>query len=186
MSDQPKNPSSDKPGLILDARNRDVADVVGDYLGGETLVDAFIADSLESRSASKALLQQPPLSESQYGEPQRWKRGKFSASEYRNSLVKCSEDRMKFNDDPVNNRRRYNNASLKVKVIYKERLAALDRALVNESLTARCTAGPGGHMEPEDHSVDAIAVGLAACREIREEGAFRDVITTKPKEEGEE
>lgn len=169
--------------LVLTDKNVDVADVVGDYLGGESLVDAFIKDSLESRSASKALLQnRTPLKDSPFGMTQDYRRMVFRTSEYRGSLVKCYQERMKFTDDEKQNRRRFNNASLHVKVIYTRYLRRMVLSCHNEGIDfplsspfsllkpAVKNVPYGGHIEPEDHSVDSIAVGLGAVREMQEEG----------------
>jgi hypothetical protein len=177
------------PPLVLTDKNVDFADVCGDYLGLGGLVD----DMMESRSASKALLRSPTsLKDTPHGEFQAWRRLPFNTAEYRGRLVRCSEDQLKLTDDLEQNRRRYNSASLKVKVTYKRRLAAWARALDRESMTAQCTVlldinsgwmtrrtqavvkddsgnlhvgftgshllqPPGGHIEPEDHTVDSIA-----------------------------
>jgi hypothetical protein len=141
------------------------------FLGDTSVLDKFIADGLESRSASKALLQNPTaLKDSLQGMSQlhRLRSTPFLTSEYRGRLVACSEDQMKLTTDPVHNRRQYNNASLRVKVAYKRRLAAWARALGKESLTAQCTVTKDNdgrwlsrrtHLATmEDHSVDSIAV----------------------------
>ncbi|MNB58637.1 hypothetical protein D3C87_364650 [compost metagenome] len=153
-------------GLILTARNVDVADAVGDYLGLGALVDGMV----ESRSASKSLLRNPiSLKDTPHGEFQAYRRQPFNTAEYRGRLVKCSEEQMKFTDDLEHNRRQYNSASLKVKVTYKRRLKALARAIGNESMTARCMQPPGGHIEPEDHIVDATRVALSSSGLLRKQ-----------------
>jgi hypothetical protein len=166
------------------------------FLKDTGVLSQFIADGLESRSASKALLQNPhSLKDTPQGMSQihRLRSQPFLASEYRGSLVRCSEDQLGLTDDKKHNLRQYNSASLKVKVTYKRRLAAWARSLAKESLTAQCTAtgwlerrtystlkdnkndltlGHGGHIELEDHSVDSIAVALGVMREPKEEGRF--------------
>jgi hypothetical protein len=113
------------------------------FLGDASVLDKFIADGLESRSASKALLQNPTsLKDTPQGMSQihRLRSQPFFASEYRGSLVRCSEDQLGLTDDKQHNLRQYNSASLRVKVAYKRRLAAWARSLAKESLTAQCTA----------------------------------------------
>lgn len=113
------------------------------FLGDTSVLAKFIADGLESRSASKALLQNPTaLKDSLQGMSQihRLRSQPFLTSEYRGSLVRCSEDQMGLTDDKKHNLRQYNSASLRVKVAYKRRLAAWARSLEKESLTAQCTA----------------------------------------------
>jgi hypothetical protein len=113
------------------------------FLGDTSVLSQFIADGLESRSASKALLQNPTLlKDTPQGMSQihRLRSQPFFTSEYRGSLVRCSEDQLGLTDDKKHNLRQYNSASLKVKVTYKRRLAAWARSLEKESLTAQCTA----------------------------------------------
>lgn len=114
--------------------------ITADYLSGLPNLEEA---TMESRSATKALIKP--------GQP-------FRTSEYRGQLVKCSQEQLKFNDDPINNRRRFNNASMRVKVTYLRRLAGFDRAVAKESMTARCAPPIGGHIKPEDHTIDSIAV----------------------------
>lgn len=173
--------------LILTGKNVDFADVVGDYLGLGDIVE----QDMESRSATKSLLgTMAPLSDTPHSQPQAWKRGVFNTSEYRGRLVKCSEEQLKLNDDPINNLRRYNGASLKVKVTYKRRLKALARAIGNESMTARCMQSPGGHIEPEDHTVDAIRVALSSSGLVRKqllgEGLYKPGMGRTPMREPQE
>ncbi|MNB61051.1 hypothetical protein D3C87_1017550 [compost metagenome] len=153
--------------LILTGKNVDFADVVGDYLGLGPLAEGM----MESRSASKALLKSPiSLKDTPYGGFQAYRRAKLGSSEYRARKLVLIEEDLKFTDDEVNNRRRLNNASLYLKVLYKRAVRGLDRAVAEESMTARCTQPPGGHIEPEDHTVDSIAVALGSLREMKEEG----------------
>lgn len=162
--------------------------VTGDYLSGLTMLyDGLV----ESRSASKALLQTPiSLKDTPHGEFQAYRRQPFNTAEYRGRLVKCSEEQMKFTDDLEHNLRRYNGASLKVKVTYKRRLKALARAIGNESMTARCMQSPGGHIEPEDHTVDAIRVALSSSGLVRKqllgEGLYKPGMGRTPMREPQE
>ncbi|MNW59616.1 hypothetical protein D3C74_375460 [compost metagenome] len=109
------------------------------------------------------------MKDTPHGEFQAYRRQPFNTAEYRGRLVKCSEEQMKFTDDLEHNRRQYNSASLKVKVTYKRRLKALARAIGNESMTARCMQPPGGHIEPEDHIVDATRVALSSSGLLRKQ-----------------
>lgn len=155
----------DLPKLMLTGKNVDVADAVGDYLGLEDIA----VQAMESRSASKSLLQNPTsLKDTPYSQPQRWKRGLLRASEYRAAL-RDSENQLKMTDDPKQNRRRYNSASLKNKVTFKRRLKSWTRALERESLTARCIQPPGGHIEPEDHTVDAAIMAVKGSGLLRKQ-----------------
>ncbi|MNH38564.1 hypothetical protein D3C79_996220 [compost metagenome] len=43
------------------------------------------------------------------------------------------------------------------------------RAIGNESMTARCMQPPGGHIEPEDHIVDATRVALSSSGLLRKQ-----------------
>lgn len=157
-------------GLLLTGKNVDFADVVGDYLGLGDLAEQV----MESRSASKSLLRNPhSLKDTPYGEFQAYRRTRLGSSEYRARKLTLIEEELKFTEDEVNNRRRLNNASLYLKVMYKRAVRGLDRALAEESMTARCIQSPGGHIEPEDHTVDSIAVAMGKRREPEEEGAFR-------------
>ncbi|MNR63673.1 hypothetical protein D3C85_1860660 [compost metagenome] len=54
--------------------------------------------------------------------------------------------------------------------MYKRAVRGLDRAVSEESMTARCTQPLGGHIEPEDHTVDSILTARAGMREMKEEG----------------
>lgn len=191
---------TDTTKLILDARNIDVADAVGDYLGGESLLGGMA----ESRSASKALLQRP-LHHMEYSPPQNWKRQVLRSLEYFVRKFDTWQDILAFGDDLRVNHRTYNNLSLSKKVAYK-------RAFINMEYTHKHEGGkgkivesmfhlrnkavilrpkdvfaPGGHIEPEDHTVDSIAMAHAAMREPQEEGGFRKPgITRKPHPQREE
>jgi hypothetical protein len=128
--------------VVLD-RDGDAELYAKHFLGDASILDKFIADGLESRSASKALLQNPTsLKDTPQGMSQihRLRSQPFLTSEYRGRLVRCSEDQLGLTDDKKHNLRQYNSASLKVKVSYKRRLAAWARSLAKESLTAHCTA----------------------------------------------
>lgn len=190
------NKPTDTTKLILDDRNVDVADAVGDYLGGESLVDAFIVDSLESRSASKALLQRP-LHHMEYSPPQNWKRQALRSLEYFVRKFDTWQDILAFGDNLRANHRTYNNLSLSKKVAYKRAFINMEYTHTHEGgkgkivesmfhlrsraviLRPQDVFAPGGHIEPEDHTVDSIAVAHAAMREPQEEAGFRDVITKK-------
>jgi hypothetical protein len=129
------------------------------------------SQAVESRSASKSLLRNPiSLKDTPYGGFQAYRRTKLGTSEYRARKLVLIEEDLKFTDDEVNNRRRLNNASLYLKVLHKRAVRGLDRALDEESMTARCTQPIGGHIEPEDHTVDSIGVALGSLRELKEEG----------------
>lgn len=152
--------------LILTGRNVDVADAVGDYLGLGALVDGMV----ESRSAGKSLLRNPiSLKDTPYGEFQAYRRTPLGSSEYRARKLALIEEELKFTEDEVNNRRRLNNASLHLKVRHKRAVLGLDRAVAKECLTARCTQPLGGHIEPEDHTVDSIMVGLGRSGLVRKQ-----------------
>ncbi|MNO25614.1 hypothetical protein D3C76_154560 [compost metagenome] len=90
-------------------------------------------EMLESRSATKSLIFNPrPLSESEYGEPQRWKKGMLKALEYRIRILDLYQERLRFKADPKHNRRRYNSTSLSVKVHYARVYAAMEGTRLNE------------------------------------------------------
>lgn len=129
------------------------------------------SQAVESRSASKSLLRNPiSLKDTPYGGFQAYRRTKLGTSEYRARKLVLIEEDLKFTDDKVNNRRRLNNASLYLKVLHKRAVRGLDRAVDEESMTARCTQPIGGHIEPEDHTADSIGVALGSLRELKEEG----------------
>lgn len=107
------------PDLVLSAKNVDFGDVVGDYLMGGMVMDV----AMENPSAAASLIRRPRL---------------FPAAEYRGRLVRCSQEQMKFTDDPVHNRRQFNSASMRVKITYLRRLAAYEGTVAKESLTERC------------------------------------------------
>lgn len=153
--------------LLLTGKNVDFADVCGDYLGLGDLAEEVI----ESRSAGKSLLRNPiSLKDTPHGEFQAYRRTKLHSSEYRARKLVLIEEELKFTEDEVNNRRRLNNASLYLKVMHKRAVRGLDRAVSEESMTARCTQPLGGHIEPEDHTVDSILTARAGMREMKEEG----------------
>lgn len=175
--------------LALTGKNVDFADVCGDYLGLGGLVD----DMMESRSASKALLQNPiSLKDSQYGEPQRWKRDLLRTLEYCVRKFDMWQQDLGFIEDRRENRRIYNNLSIFNKVVYKRIYRSMVTAyqaqggkgqIVESMFHLRTNAvfsplaqgvfAPGGHMEPDDHTVDALQVAIGARREMTEEGGFR-------------